>query len=65
MKQKDIDEIRDRVNNEGFHYAFVHYSDFSEIKDQKFHDLRRQFLEANDRLAHYLNLPDCMRVGII
>ena len=33
-----------RMDNEGFEYCFKHYSSFSEIKDEEFHNLRLSLL---------------------
>jgi hypothetical protein len=50
-----IDEI---VDIEGFDYAFVHYSDFKEIQDKDFHQLRDNFLTARRELVEYCGLED-------
>ena len=54
MTGKELNYIRDTVENEGFHYAFIHYSDFEEVKDKKFHQLRKAFVAANLALAEYI-----------
>lgn len=33
-----------RMDNEGFEYCFKHYSSFTEIKDEEFHNLRLSLL---------------------
>lgn len=58
MKAKDLDYIRETVENEGFDYAFVHYSDFEEVEDAEFHLRREAFLKARRELAEHLNLTD-------
>lgn len=58
MKPKDVKYIHDTVENEGFHYAFIHYSDFEEVKDDHFHKLRKAYVEATNALADYLGLED-------
>ena len=55
MKAEDKVNLRSTINNEGFDYAFTHYSDFSEIKDKKFHELRKKYLEAQEALQNYIN----------
>ena len=44
-------EVNACVENEGFDYAFRHYSDFSEVKDKKFHELRSAYVDAARALA--------------
>jgi len=44
-----------RMNQEGFHYCFKHYSSFKEIKDEKFHELREKYLEVAKELEEYIN----------
>lgn len=46
------------VENEGFDYAFNHYSDFEEIKDEEFHQLRKNFLEARQKLAQFIGFDN-------
>lgn len=43
-----------RMENEGFHYCFKHYSSFKEIEDEKFHQLRKQYLEIALELEQYV-----------
>lgn len=47
--------IRSKIKNEGFHYCFKYYSNFNEIQDVKFHKLRKEYLEAAERLEQYIN----------
>lgn len=58
MLKKEKNYVRATVENEGFDYAFVHYSDFEDIKDEKFHELRKNFLEAREKLAEYIEFED-------
>lgn len=56
MKAKELDYVRETIECEGFDYAFAHYTDFKEeVKDEEFHKLREQYLEARAKLAEYLN----------
>lgn len=55
MKRKDRENIQATVENEGFDYAFVHYSHFEEVKDEEFHRLRVQYVEAQQALADYIS----------
>ena len=56
MTGKELDYVRDTVENEGFDYAFRHYSDFEDIKDKKFHELRKAYAKAAEALVEFLNL---------
>jgi len=58
MEAKELDYIRETVECEGFDYAFVHYTDFKEIEDEKFHQLREAFLAARSELVSHLNLEN-------
>lgn len=54
MTKKEKKYVNDRIESEGFEYCFLDYSDFSDIKDEKFHELRRAFIKASDELKKYL-----------
>jgi hypothetical protein len=43
------------INNEGFGYAFMHYDNFKQVKDKKFHTLRKAYLKAQKALESYVN----------
>ncbi len=47
-------EVRACVENEGFDYAFRHYSDFSQVKDKKFHALRKAYVKAAEALEKFI-----------
>lgn len=51
---EDFADLRSRMNQEGFHYCFKHYSNFSDIEDQEFHKLRKAYLSAADKLEKYI-----------
>jgi hypothetical protein len=57
MSKPNSEYIESRIEKEGFHYAFVGYSDFEEVEDAKFHELRKKYLEATKELGEYMNLP--------
>lgn len=44
-----------RMTGEGFDYCWRAYSNFEEIKDDKFHELRKTYVEAADALEKYVN----------
>ncbi len=58
MKKKEQQYVHDTIDNEGFHYAFVHYSDFEEIADPEFHRLREEYKKASRALADYLKVQE-------
>jgi len=43
--------LRDVVDNEGFDYTFVNYSDFAEIEDAEFQVKRAAYVKAQEELA--------------
>lgn len=51
---EDFADLRSRMNQEGFHYCFKHYSSFEEIDDQEFHKLRKSYLSAAEKLEKYI-----------
>ena len=55
MSLATLQDVRDRVEIEGFEYAFRSYSDFPEVEDPEFHRLREAFVKAADELETYLN----------
>lgn len=55
MKVQELIYVSSVVENEGFEYAFRHYTDFvDEVKDPEFHRLRHAYLEARRALAEYI-----------
>ena len=47
--------VRYRMEAEGFHYCFKHYSSFEEIEDPKFHELRLAYINAADAIKKYVD----------
>lgn len=58
MNQEQKDYLQNTIDNEGFDYAFRHYSDFEEIDDPTFHELRKAYLKAQAALAEYIGIED-------
>jgi hypothetical protein len=58
MKTKDRNIIKDTVEQEGFDYAFRHYSHFEDVKDQEFHRLRENYLKASQELIDYCGIEE-------
>lgn len=46
--------LYNKINNEGFHYCFSGYSNWDDIKDQKFHNLRLDYLKSASLLNKYV-----------
>jgi hypothetical protein len=42
------------IHNEGFDYTFIHYSNFDDVKDKKFHKLREEYLISRKKLNDYI-----------
>lgn len=55
MNGQDRRRVRDTVENEGFDYCFVDYSDFDEIQDDEFHRLRKAYVDARKALEDYIS----------
>ena len=47
--------VQYRMDEEGIGYCFEGYSDWKEIKDEKFHELRLGFLTSMKDLREYVN----------
>jgi hypothetical protein len=48
-------DVQYRIEAEGFHYCFEWSSSWEEIKDENFHKLRRNYLEAAKALEDYVS----------
>ena len=48
---EDVNEI---IESEGFDYTFVDYSNFEEISNDEFHELREGYLNARRRLKTFM-----------
>ena len=49
------ESVQYRINEEGFEYCFKGYSDWKEIKDENFHELRLGFLKSMEDISEYIN----------
>lgn len=47
--------LKNKMENEGFHYCFRHYSRWEDIKDSKFHEMRIEYLKSAERLKEYID----------
>lgn len=52
---ENFNSVKYRIRAEGFHYCFKHYSSFTEIEDEHFHELRKQYLNSAKELEEYVN----------
>lgn len=43
------------IEDEGLEYAIMHKSNWDEIKDKEFHDLKEQFEQAHEALESYID----------
>jgi len=51
---EDWEMVLYRMKAEGFHYCFRSYSSFEDIKDEKFHELRKTYLSVSSQLEKYV-----------
>jgi hypothetical protein len=42
------------MDEEGFEYCFEYYSSWTEIKDETFHELRKNYLNSMNKLRDYI-----------
>jgi len=58
LSNEEFELVDGCIDNEGFDYTFVHYSEFDQIEDKEFHQLRLNYLAARDALAEYIGIED-------
>lgn len=46
--------LKSKMENEGFHYCFTHYSDWKEVEDDKFQKLKEAYQKAAKELENYI-----------
>lgn len=56
--RRTVSDVIEDIEYEGFDYALIHYSDYSDVNDDKFQELYRQFKKARTDLAEYLRVDD-------
>ena len=54
MHKADLEKLHQCIEKEGFHYCFMYYSEFNEIDDKEFHELRAEYKEVTNQLSAYL-----------
>ena len=52
---EEIEMVRYRMDAEGFHYCFKHYSSFEDVDDDEFHKLRNMYLQVSEALETYVH----------
>ena len=55
MKVEDANYVKSSIDNEGFDYTFIHYRSFEDIEDEKFHELRKKYIDAHNELENYID----------
>ena len=63
MKKTDLEDVIYRIGSDGFDYCFRDYSDFEEVKDKKFHELRVAYEKSAQKLEGYLK-KECARLNL-
>ena len=53
-EQEEFRMVEYRMDNEGLEYCFLRYSDFSEVKDEKFHHLRNELIDKIKEMRQYV-----------
>ena len=53
--KENLSDVQYRMDEEGFDYCFRCYSDFEEIEDPRFHELRLAYIKAAEELENYIN----------
>jgi len=54
-EKDDWSYLWQKKGSEGFDYCFRFYSNFEEIKDKKFHELREAYKKIANELDDYIN----------
>lgn len=53
-----IAKVIEDIECEGFHYAFHHYSNYDDVEDERFQNLRKAYIKASEDLCSYLSQFD-------
>ena len=56
-----LDYVAAKVEQKGIHEAFVDYASYREVRDKRFHTLRRAFLAAEKALQRYVSASPTRR----
>lgn len=52
---EEMQNVLEDIEIEGFDYAMVHYSNYEDVENKDFHDLRLEFLTARKALMDFLS----------
>ena len=58
MTKEQKEAVMGTVDSEGFDYAFCDYSNFEEIKDVEFHEVRKRYVEVARKLKEIIGFSD-------
>lgn len=54
VDRSTLSYVESCLENEGIHYCFTMYSYFDEVKDKKFHSLRKKYVQYAQELEAYI-----------
>ena len=54
IEEENWEFLKHKMDDEGFHYCFDGYSNWKEIEDEKFHQLRENYLKSAKELKEYI-----------
>lgn len=52
--KEEFENVIYRVSEEGLDYTFMHYSSWEDVKDEVFHKLRKDYIDAAKAMSNYL-----------
>lgn len=55
VELEDWERLRYRMKEEGIEYCFRHYSNWEEINDEKFHELRLKLIDTMKEIREYVD----------
>ncbi len=55
VELEDWQRLRYRMKEEGIEYCFRHYSNWEEINDEKFHELRLKLIDTMKEIREYVD----------
>ena len=55
VELEDWERLRYRMKEEGIEYCFRHYSNWEEINDEKFHELRLKLIDTMKEISEYVD----------
>lgn len=54
--RRTIEDVVDDIDSEGFDYALIYFDDYSDVRDEKFQELYKQYKESRNALSNYLGI---------